>query len=95
MTMPRTVNERAPDVYVYWYWPAHDGGAGISQPFRVEVTKTNEWPDGGSSMPVQAMLLQQPQPSLGTADQCGHGTVDRRQMAFSIAAGQLLPALDI
>ena len=43
-----TDNERAPHVNVYWYWPSHDGGADITT-FRVEVTKTNEWPDGSDT----------------------------------------------
>ena len=43
-----TTNERAPDVDVYWYWPAHNGGAPITS-FRVEVSKTNAWPDGSAT----------------------------------------------
>ena len=40
-------NERAEDVDVYWYWPEHNGGSTITT-FRVEVTKTNQWPDGAA-----------------------------------------------
>ena len=43
-----TVNDRAPDVDVYWYWPAHNGGATITT-FRVEVSKTGLWPDGAAT----------------------------------------------
>ena len=44
---PDGTNERAEDVDVYWYWPAHNGGATITN-FRVEVTKTNAWPDASA-----------------------------------------------
>ena len=40
--------ERAPDVNLYWYWPANNGGATISR-FRIEVSKTGAWPDGGDT----------------------------------------------
>ena len=32
------------EVYLYWYWPAHDGGADITR-FRIEVkTSDGSWP---------------------------------------------------
>ena len=78
-------NERAEDVDVYWYWPAHNGGATITT-FRVEVSKTGLWPDGAATAVSAAAATTA---LAGTVDVAGDDNAAITVMAdvaFSITA---------
>ena len=70
-----TINERAQHLHVYWYWPAHNGGAPITF-FRVEVSKTNAWPDGSATAGSVAEANDSPRRN---GNQRGHYRTRRRR----------------
>ena len=62
-------NQSATNVNLYWYWPQTDGGDGITT-FRVEVSKTGQWPSQRPLRP-EAPTLDCPQHGLDWG--CRHG----------------------
>ena len=57
-------NQSATSVNLYWYWPQTDGGDGITT-FRVEVSKTGQWPGSTDEASLDAGALNT---VLGDAD---------------------------